>query len=133
MYMYSWIDSRRAYALAPPQYPNSHLVEEKHQPGRQNDSVLRVYETNDSVEEVLAFMEEHMPGFTETKSYWSDGSTYHNEVIDSTVEEFLGSPPSKASLDWPYDTYPHASVRIEPNPDKPTGTIIHVWVGWPIP
>ena len=129
-----WIESTRAEALAPPQYPSSQLVEEELQSGgnARNESYLRVYKTSDDVRDVLTYMEGHLPGFTETDSPSAGGPAYHNLVFDSRIEQLLGDP-GPSSMDWPYDTYPHVSVLIHPDPDDPTGTIIKVWTGWPVP
>ena len=88
--------------------------------------------TSDDIEDVLTFMEEHMPGFTKKDAYHSDEPAYyHNTVFASKIEQFLGGP-DPLTVDWPYETYPYAYVELHPDPDKPTGTIIKVWISWPI-
>ncbi len=61
------ISSHLAYSLVP-RYPDSELIFSTRGGGSMVDMERHIYHTEDSLEEVLTFMGEHLPGFTETYS-----------------------------------------------------------------
>ncbi len=62
-FIYPEYSRATAMALVPPEYPNSMLVDEYSGGGSQGIINTRVYETQDSTEAVIEFMEEYTPDF----------------------------------------------------------------------
>ncbi len=124
-----------ARSLAPPEYPNSELVATQSHGGTDSIWLRRTYRTSDSVDQVLLFMEAQMPGFTETSDSES-GIVYQNDASNTNwlahyaAEYFCTGLfcVEKSAL-----LYPSAGVTLYSDPDKPTDSLIQVWVTWPAP
>jgi hypothetical protein len=123
----------RAKSLAPPQYPNSELIESEQGGGTDIMWERQVFQTPDSVEQVLVFMEEYIPGFqNEVES--QRGLIYFNNVDDTG---WIGKQAAEIAcsslfcIEREAYSYPGVSVTIYSNPDNPAQTLIQVWVSWP--
>jgi hypothetical protein len=114
-----------ARALAPPEYPNSILVEDWVSGGTDSMWDRKLYSTPDSPEQVLTFMESHVGEFktrehSETERIrFSWGKCSRNVLLSFMV--------------FVVETRPCASVSILTDPDRPDVTLIRVWTGWPAP
>ncbi len=114
-----------ARALAPPEYPNSTLVEDWVSGGTDSMWDRKLYSTPDSPEQVLTFMERHLGEFdaaenseTEQQSYgW--GKCSRNLLLSYMVSAL--------------ENRPCTSVHIDVDPDQPEITLIRVWISWPAP
>lgn len=114
-----------ARALAPPEYPNSTLVEDWVSGGIDSMWDRKLYSTPDSPEQVLNFMEKHLGEFgaaenseTEQESYgW--GKCSRNLLLSYMVSAL--------------ENRPCTSVHIYVDPEQPEITLIRVWISWPAP
>lgn len=122
-----------AHSLAPPEYPNSKLLDKWKSGGSDSGWDRRTYQTSDSVGEVLSFMEKQMPGFTSIDDP-TRGVVYQNYASNTN---WLAQRAAKAACTSLYCieksalTYPSASVSFYSDPDNPTNTLIEVWISWP--
>jgi hypothetical protein len=124
-----------ARALAPPQYPGSQLVKTYPREGTESQGDWRTYRTSDSVDKVLAFMEEHMPGFTIGNDSIR-GTVYRNTKEDRSDLAKRAADYSCSSLFCATSGlthYPSASVIIYSDPDNSAGTLVDVLIDWPAP
>jgi len=124
-----------AHSLAPPEYPNSELIESWQSGGSDSMWDRRTYRTSDSIEQVLVFMEKHMPGF-QINDDSKRGNVYQNYAEDKS---WLGTKAAKMACTsfycieeeaWLY-LYPGVSVTIFEEPEHPSNTLIQVWISWP--
>lgn len=126
----------RAYSFAPPEYPGSELVGKWQSGGPETMWDRRTYRTSDSVNQVLTFMEEYMPGFVEENEP-EMGTVYHNYVQDDSSRLAKRAAEiacqSLFCLEKSAFTYPSTGVSFYSDPGNPTNTIIKVWIDWPAP
>lgn len=123
-----------AYALVPPTYPGSQLINTRHYYGSANAYSERfTYRTSDEITVVLAFIEKHMPGFV-AEEIPTIGDGYSNSVYDMSDLAKRAADKACTSLfctTYNAKTYPSVSVTLYRDPDNPIGTIIDVWVSYP--
>lgn len=119
------LSEQMARSLAPPEYPNSILIEDWESGGSVSMWDRKLYSTPDSPEQVLTFMESHVGEFktsehSETEQIrFSWGKCSRNVLLSFMV--FVA------------ETRPCASVSIFTDPDRPDVTLIRVWIDWPAP
>jgi hypothetical protein len=114
-----------ARSLAPPEYPNSILLEEDVSGGTDSMWDRKLYSTPDMPEQVLTFMESHLGEFeaaenseTEQERYdW--GKCSRNLLLSYMV--------------FALENRPCASVHVYVDPKQPEITLIRVWISWPAP
>ena len=124
-----------AHALAPPEYPGSQFLGTYNRTGTESKGDWRTYRTTDSIEKVLAFMEEHMPGFVMEHNS-ARGIVYHNAKEDKSdlakrAADYACSSLFCTTLDA--KTYPSVDVTLYSDPNHPPGTLIDVLIDWPAP
>ena len=113
-----------ARGLMPPEYPGSTLIEVEQERFPNTRFEYRTYYTSDSVETVLAYMEQHMPGFIQHSSERYDNHRRDNS-LPSLITALLvqvadiesGVPSVEAKLDEAHTT----------------GTEISIVLSWPDP
>lgn len=104
-----------AERLAPPPYPKSQLISETQGGGSAVGCHRRVYQTNDNIESVLAYMELYLPGFTHEPN--SERSAYGNAIEDTSwLAQMIGA----GRVVRKYLTYPSVGVYIGILPDNRT-------------
>ena len=124
-----------ARALAPPEYPGSQLVNTYPRNGTESQGDWRTYRTPDSVDKVLAFMEQHMPGFVIGHDP-NRGTIYRNNKEDKSDLAKRAADYSCSSLFCATSGlthYPSANVIIYSDPENPAGSLIEVQIDWPAP
>lgn len=124
-----------AYALAPPQYPGSQLIKTYQRTGTESKGDWRTYRTEDSVDKVLAFLEEHMPGFIEENDP-TRGAVYRNHKEDKSERAERAADYACSSLFCTtFDTksYPSVYITLYSDPQDTSATLIDVQVDWPAP
>lgn len=122
-----------AYALAPPEYPNSELIEKWQSGGPDTQWDRRTYQTPDNLDEVFSFMEEQMPGFS-LENDSANSVVYQNHAKNTNWLAQLAAKQACTSLHCIEKSaliYPSASVRFYSDPDNSTGTLIEVRINWP--
>ena len=126
----TWSGQRLAYRLAPPEYPGSRLVGQHVSGGTATMWDRRIYRSFDSYEGVLAYMEQHMPGFAET-TLVAGRSAYINHACDDSLLARSAGWLADSGQEGDGLTLPRTRVLVYEGPDVPTETIITVWVEWP--
>jgi hypothetical protein len=120
------ITAQLAYDLVP-QYPGSELIYSKEGGGGSHIQFSHyIYHTPDSLDEVVTYMEKHLPGFTKEFSE-ENGLTYTNRVQDTNA---------LARFSIQYSTHPEDPVfptaRIWLYEDENEGvTVIKVLLEYP--
>lgn len=125
-----------AYALAPPEYPESKLIYKYHPVGTESMGDMRTYRTTDNVQTVLSFMEEHMPGFYFQDSSLFGPAFYNSRADKSDHAKRIARFACTSMLCDPGDeawTYPSVGVIIHTDPENSTGTLIELSFFWPAP
>ena len=122
-----------AQAIAPPEYPDSDLISQWRSGGSTSMWDKRTYHTNDDVDSVLYFYENHMPGFREFLYPEDAEIAYGNRVCnESILANILGSTSKYEFDDDPF--LPCVSVRLIPDSEeRESGTQIKVSFEWPAP
>jgi hypothetical protein len=121
------IPKQLARSAAPPEYPNSELINQSNDGGTDNYQERRLYRTSDDIPTVLAYMEKHMPGFRQLEESNAFGPAYHNSKCNKSWLAKLASLLTSAN-----GVLPCTSVLIFEDPDS-NSTLIRIWVDWPAP
>jgi hypothetical protein len=114
---------------APPPYPDSELISRWESGGPTSVWDRRTYRTDDSVEQVLEFMEQHMPGFSETQ--FPEGLGYKNKACDTGWSAYFVAWAVASPVDEIEGLLPTVSVWFYSDSENPSGTIINIWFVWP--
>jgi hypothetical protein len=109
-----------ASSLLPPNYPNSKVIDIKQDWTANAKTETRIYQTADRLQDVLSFMEKHMPGFKQGEN----GHYYNHAVSTGLLAQFAASISGTGGL-------PSAGIELYPSGD--TGTTIKVTVTYPSP
>ena len=129
----SYAASAIAYSLAPPEYPNSELIERWQSGGSDSMWDRSTYRTEDNVDEVITFMEAYLPEFSSEEN--QEGAIVYRSSVRST--NWIARHAAKIACTTLYCieksayTYPSASVTVFAEPDYPTTTTIWIWLSWP--
>lgn len=124
-----------AYALVPPQYPDSQLVKTYQRIGTESEGDWRTYRTEDGVDKVLSFMEQHMPGFVEEQDP-TRGTLYRNHREDKSDRAQRAAKYACSSLfctTFDAKSYPSVYITLYSDPQDVSTTLIDVQVDWPAP
>ncbi len=124
-----------AYALVPPEYPGSQLVKTYQRTGTESKGDWRTYRTEDGLEKVLAFMEEHMPGFVEEHDE-TRGIIYRNHREDKSERAQRAAEYACSSLfcvTFDAKSYPSVYLALYADPQDASATLIEVQIDWPAP
>ena len=113
-----------ARGLMPPEYPGSTLIEVEQERFPNTRFEYRTYSTPDDVETVLAYMEGHMPGFTQ-----SSPERYGNHRQDNSLPSLI------TALLVQLGDIESGVPGVEVNLDEAntTGTEITIILSWPDP
>ena len=106
------------YSLTPVNYPGSHLIDVDSGGGSGGAWTVKTYRTNDSVDKVITFFEQEMPGFTEIEWRHKPSPVYHNSMKNEGWLDKLAM----------YEYY--GSVTIYPDPDDSSATLLEMSVGY---
>jgi hypothetical protein len=126
--------ARMAYALMPPEYPASQLKGQWQSGGPDAMWDRRTYYSADSVDNVLAYYEKHLPGFTifETPQH---GVEYINGKCD---ESWSARYVARLINEGHYPDYtadnvplPCVSVSIYQATGNSHETQYEIWLDWP--
>jgi hypothetical protein len=124
-----------ARTLAPPEYPGSQFLSTYQRTGTESMGDWRTYSTTDSIGNMLAFMEEHMPGFVMEHNS-AGGTIYRNYKEDKSDLAKRAADYACSSLfctTFNTKTYPSVEVTLYSDPNNSTGTLIDVHIDWPAP
>jgi hypothetical protein len=115
-----------AYALVPPEYPSAQLVKSYQRTGTESRGDWRTYRTEDSVGQVLMFMEEHMPGFIEEHDP-TRGTLYRNHREDKSDRAQRAVEYACFSLfctTFDAKSYPSVYITLYADPQNASATFI---------
>jgi len=110
--------------LMPPEYPGSTLVHVEQERHPNTRSEYRTYHTPDDLETVLAYMEQHLPGFTQYSR-----ERYGNRIEDKSLPSLI------TALLAQFGDIESGVPGVEAELDEAntTGTEITVILHWPDP
>lgn len=111
--------------LSPPDYPGSEIINQESGGGSGGTWVKTIYDTTDSQDKVLSFMEARMPGFalSETKDPLRTAPIYSNSSC--AYETHLGR------YFYSRGYYPCKSLSIYPDGEVQARTLIEVFEWYP--
>jgi hypothetical protein len=114
-----------AQRLVPPLYPNAILVDRWRSGGPVSMWEVSTYQSDDTLESILAFYEENMPDFKNIHDRADDQPYFVNGHTDRGLLGWY------ASLAVGGGEYPSMGVSIYPDPKNASETVIQVRVDWP--
>ena len=113
-----------ARRLAPPEYPGSRLVQVEQVRIPNTRFEQRTYYTPDNPETVLAYMQQHMPGFTGDRR-----THYENYVADQSLPSLIVAV--SGPLNYLESGVPGVEVKLDEG--EAAGTDITFILSWPDP
>jgi len=113
-----------ARGLMPPDYPGSTLIEVEQERFPNTRFEYRTYHTPDSVETVLAYMEQHMPGFSQRSSERYDNQRRDNSLPSLITARLVRVADIESGV---------PSVEVKLDDANTTGTEITIILSWPDP
>lgn len=113
-----------ARSLMPPEYPGSTLIQVEQERFPNTRFEYRTYYTSDNVETVLAYMEQHMPGFTSDPP-----ERYRNHRHDNSLPSLITA--ILVQLGDIESGVPGVEVNLDEA--QTTGTEITIILSWPDP
>ncbi len=117
-----------------PQYPSVKLISTDRTLHSNTVSETQIYKTDDNLDTVLAYMEQHLPGFVKLdqppSSRQLTNTIYRNSLRPSWVAD-LAIRYADFMRIVPYtEGLPSKVVLIYSDPDNPGGTVIEVINDW---
>jgi len=113
-----------ARGLMPPEYPGSTLLQVEQERFPNTRFEHRTYFTPDNVETVLAYMEQHMPGFTQYSP-----ERYGNRRQDNSLPSLI----TAILVQWGDIESGVPDVEVNLDEANTTGTEITIILSWPDP
>ena len=113
-----------ARGLMPPDYPGSTLIEIEQERFPNTRFEYRTYYTSDSVETVLEYMEQYMPGFIRDASERYDNRRQDNSLPSLITALLVQVADIESGV---------PSVEVKLDEARTTGTEITVVLSWPDP
>ena len=125
---------------APPPYPDSRLVFQNEWYTASTCEEERVYTTTHSSNQVVAFMEDYMPGFVQEQAYENEKVVSRNSYTDTSWAARLSALTQTSRCDG-LDLYceeveyylPTVRVWIIEYDDHRVGTEVRYRLSWPCP
>ena len=118
-----WRGEQIARSLMPPEYPGSRLIDVEQERIPNTRWEYRTYYTSDDLETVLAYMEQHLPGFTKHSS-----ERYSTRIEDKSLPSLITAVLVQVSDIE--SGVPGVEVELDADP---AGTEITVILNWPDP